>query len=326
MVTRHPNRREFVAGVAAAGVSILAGHRVKANIVKSPSQRKKALIGRPDQKTLESLKINGFDGIESRVWDISADEAGTYRQAADALEMRIHSVLRGWTNFNSPDADIVTADVASVEKALKTSQIYGADALLLVPCKRLAEASVPKPEEFDIEFDARTGHVTRVVAGDNGSFQDYMKIQNRATDMSRLAIEKLIPVAERCGVVIALENVWNDLWVKPKLFAQFVKSFDSPWVQTYFDIGNHVKYATPQEWIEALGKTIVKIHVKDFVVDRAANRGGKFVDIRDGDVDWPAVMKTLDNIGYQGWFTIEGSGGLTLPEQNRRLETILASK
>ncbi len=103
--------------------------------------------------------------------------------------------------------------------------------------------------------------------------------------MSRKALDKLIPVAEKTGVVIALENVWSNLWVLPKLFAHFVRSFQCPWIQSYFDIGNHVKYAKPEAWIESLGKTIVKLHVKDFKIDRAAPQGGEFVDIRDGDVD-----------------------------------------
>ena len=144
--------------------------------------------------------------------------------------------------------------------------------------------------------------------------------------MSRRALDKLIPVAEKTGVVIALENVWSNLWVKPNLFANFVNSFQSDWVQTYFDIGNHVKYAAPEQWIETLGKSIVKIHVKDFVVDRAAARGGAFVNIREGDVNWPSVMKALDKVGYHGWMTIEGSGKLSIEERSQRLDLILAGK
>ena len=95
--------------------------------------------------------------------------------------MRIHSVMRGWTNFNDSTASKVEADIASVEKALHTSQIYGADALLLVPCRLLAKVEVPKPEDFQIEVNDKTGHVTRVVSGDNTAYQAYMKAQNEAS-------------------------------------------------------------------------------------------------------------------------------------------------
>ena len=112
----------------------------------------------------------------------------------------------------------------------------------------------------------------QVVAGDNAKYQTYIEAHNHATDASRKAVEKLIPAAEKTGVVIALENVWNNLWVKPAIFANFVASFDSPWVQAYFDIGNHVKYAPPEEWIRALGKLIVKCHVKDFKLNAGRPR------------------------------------------------------
>ena len=50
-------------------------------------------------------------------------------------------------------------------------------------------------------------------------------------------------------MVIALENVWSNLWVKPAVFKHFVASFQSPWVKAYLDLGNHVKYASAEEWV-----------------------------------------------------------------------------
>lgn len=245
------------------------------------------------------------------------------RKMADGLGMKIHSVLFGWANFNSPDPAVVDKDIAAMETCLRAAQAYGADAVLLVPC-RTGVTPIPQPWEFDIEFDEKTGHVKRVVAGDNAKYQAYINAQNQATDASRKAVERLIPTAEKCGVVIALENVWNNLWVKPALFANFIASFNNPWVKCYFDIGNHVKYAAPEEWIRALGKLIVKVHIKDFKLEPDGH-GGKFVHPRDGSVNWPLVRQELDKIGYNGWMTIE-DGGLSLDEFNQRLDLIIAGK
>ncbi|MFH1920706.1 MAG: sugar phosphate isomerase/epimerase family protein [Planctomycetota bacterium] len=316
-------RRDFLAASAALGASALAAGRLDAAPFNTTLH--KALIGAADEATLRSWKDAGFEGMEANKWNATPAEAAEGRKIAEKLGMRIHSLLRGWTNFNSPEAGKVAEDIASVETALKAAQGYGADAVLLVPC-RVGGMPIPKAGEFDIEFDEKTGHVGRVVAGDNSQYAEYIEAQNYATDASRKAVEKLIPVAEKTGVIIALENVWNNLWVKPALLAHFIASFDNPWVQCYYDIGNHVKYAMPEEWIRALGKLIVKVHVKDFVVDRAKPHGGTFVDIRDGDVDWPLVRQELDKIGYNGWMTIEGSGGLSLQERNKRLDLIVAGK
>jgi L-ribulose-5-phosphate 3-epimerase len=315
-------RRQFLATSAAAAGALALG---KAQAAPFATTLKKSLIGSPDEKTLTAWKQAGFDGIEvSRQWDIPLEKAAAAQELAKSLSMEIHSLLFGWANFNKPDA--AAKDVADVKKALATTGAYGASALLLVPCRLNAKVAMPQPWDFEIEFDENTSHVTRVVTGDNAQYSDYIAEQNRATDASRRAVEALIPAAEKAGVIIALENVWNNFWVKPKLAANFIASFDSPWVKAYYDIGNHVKYAKPQEWLETLGDLIVKIHVKDFTVDKANARGGSFVDIRDGDVDWPAVRKCIDNIGYNGFMTIEGSGKLSIEERSKRLDAIIAGK
>ena len=322
MIHSMVNRRRFLQCTASAGLGLAIARRSDA--AERKTTLKKALIGKPDAKTFAEWKAAGFEGMESNQWNVSPDEAIQARKLAESAGMRIHSVLRGWTNFNSDDASVVDKDIASVETALKAAQGYGADVILLVPC-RVRGMAMPEAWEFDIEFDQKTGHVKRVVSGNNKPFQDYIAAHNRAINTTRVAVEKLIPVAEKTGVVIALENVWNNLWVKPALFAHFVASFKTPWVQAYFDIGNHVKYAPPAEWIHELGKLVAKCHVKDFQLNPDGH-GGKFVDIRDGSVDYPSVRKALDAIGYNGWMTIEGSRGLSLQEQNKRLDLIIAGK
>lgn len=312
------HRRDFLAA-SAAGAGLLAASHLQAAPFKTTL--KKALIGSPNEGTLKSWKAAGFEGMESGDWKRSEADAAAARKVADKLGMRIHSVLFGWANFN--DDSKVAGDIANVETALKACGGYGADALLLVPCL-VGGMPMPQPWEFDIEFDDKTGHVKRVVAGDNGPYQKYIEAQNRATDASRKAVQKLIPVAEKAKVIIALENVWNNLWVKPAFFTHFIASFQCPWVQCYFDIGNHVKYAMPEEWIRSLGKLIVKCHVKDFKL-KPDGHGGNFCDIRDGSINWPAVRTELDKVGYNGWMTIEG-GSLSLEEHNRRLDLILAGK
>jgi len=333
------SRRKFLAASAALSTAALAAGRLEAAPWKTTLH--KALIGTPDEARLKRMKAAGFEGIESNDRDAIPESAAAARKLAEGLGMRIHSVLYGWANFNKEDS--VAKDLASVENALRACQAYGADALLLVPCRidaRTASAPanqkkkravnpnaplMPEAWEFDIEFDERSGHVKRVVAGDNTPYQEYIKAHNHAVDTSREAVKKLIPVAEKTGVVIALENVWNNLWVKPVLAKNFVASFDHPMVRFYFDIGNHVKFAPPQEWIRTLGKLIVKCHVKDFQLEPDGH-GGKFVDPRDGSIDWPAVRQQLDAVGYNGWLTIEGSQQMPLDEQNRRLDLIIAGK
>ena len=321
-MTHRFDRRLFLAASAAAGAAAWTASRLEAAPFRTTL--KKALIGTPDEATCRKWKEAGFEGIEAGAWDVAPEKAEESRKVAEKAGLKYHAVLRGWVNFNHADKAAVEKDLASVERALKAAAGYGADAVLLVPC-RVSGMPMPQPWEFDIEFDEKTGHVARVAKGDKAQYEQYIKAQNHATDTSRQAIEKLIPVAEKAGVVIALENVWNNLWVQPKLFANFIASFTNRWVQCYFDIGNHVKYAMPEEWIRALGKLIVKCHVKDFKLN-ANGQGGNFVDPRDGSINWPLVRRELDQIGYNGWMTIEGSGNLPLADRNERLNRIIAGE
>jgi L-ribulose-5-phosphate 3-epimerase len=319
-VTSHFTRREFLAVTAAAGASLALAGRLHAAPLKAKLH--KAMIGVPSHDLLKAWKAAGFEGIESTDWQASPRDAAAARKTAESLGMRVHSVLFGWGNMNGGDAALADC-VAKMETALKTAKAYGADAVLYVPCV-VSGMPVPKPWLFDIRFDKKTGHLKQVVVDNDPKYQKYIDAHDQAVDASREGIKRLIPTAEKTGVVIAVENVWNNLCVKPDLAANFVASFNSPWVKAYFDIGNHVRYAPPQDWIRAFGKLLVKCHVKDFKLN-PNGRDGAFCNIRDGSVNWPAVRAALDRVGYNGWMTIEG-GDLSLAENSKRLDRIIAGK
>ena len=335
---RDLTRREFILGSAAAGAGVFAarafaGDAAGGAAATAPQQGpqgpagpafkttllKAQIMGNIDAKQCEAFREAGFEGIETTAWSVTPEQAMAGRKIAEKCGLKIHSVMRAWVDFNNPKG--ADGDIASVAKALQAAAGYGADAILLVPCR--TGVKCPDPWQYDYEFDPKTARITRVVKGDNAPWADYIQVQNDATDLSRAALEKLIAPAGKAGVVIGLENVWNNLWCMPELFAAFVKSFDSKWIGAYFDIGNHVKYAEPRRWIRALGKTIVKCHVKDFKLSDDGH-GGKFVGIREGSVDWPGVRRELDEAGYNGWMTIEG--GDVNKDQSQKLDLIIAGK
>jgi hexulose-6-phosphate isomerase len=295
----------------------------------------KALIARPTEDDLKRLKDAGFEGVEGNR-SVLPEEAARTRIIAEKMGMRIHSVLYGWAEFNSPDRKEAERTFAETQAALRTAQAFGADAVLLVPCRigarggRGAPAStmrMPRAWEFQIEFNEKNGHLTKVVYGDNTPYAEYIQAHNHATDTSTEWIERLIPLAEETKVIIAIENVSNNLWVKPAIFRHFVQSFQSPWVKAYFDIGNHVRFAPPEEWILTLGDLLVKIHVKDYKLNPTDPDGrGTSVNIREGDVRWPVLRQALEVVNYNGWMTIESNGSIPIEERSRRLDLILAGQ
>ena len=218
----------------------------------------------------------GFEAVEMQTIN-KEEEAAEIRDASKKAGLRIHSVMNSdhWRfPLSSSDPEVVTNSVKGMETSFRNAALWGADTVLLVPAV----------------VDAST------------SYRDAW------TRSQRVIRERLLPMARDLKVTIAVEEVWNKFLLSPVEFARYVDDFESPWVRAYFDVGNVVLYAFPQDWIRTLGPRIVKIHLKDFNFDR---RNGRFAwkNLGEGDIDWPEVRRALAEIHYNGYVTTELDGG-----------------
>jgi hexulose-6-phosphate isomerase len=212
----------------------------------------------------------GFRNMEVQTLDDDA-EARKVKEAADKAGLRIHSVMnmRHWDYpLSSPNPKDVEMSLEGMRTSLRQAKLYGADTVLLVPA----------------------------VVRDDTTYEE-------AWQRSQQQIRKLLPEAEKLNVIIAIEEVWNKFLLTTRDFVQYVDEFKNPLIKAYFDVGNVVHYAVPQHWIRALGKRIVKVHLKDY------GRRGGFVGLGDGDINWPEVRKAFAEIGYTGEATVELRGG-----------------
>lgn len=231
----------------------------------------------------------GFDGVE--VAPVGDDrEASAMRSAAEKAQVEIHSVIYGgWkAPLSSPDPAVAEQGEREVEAALRCAKRLGAGAVLLVPA---------------------------VVNENTRYIEAYERSQKR--------LRSLIPEAEKQGVPILVENVWNNFLLSPLEFARYVDELDSPWVMSYFDVGNVVAFGWPEDWIRTLGPRIGRVHLKDF------RRGPRqWVNLREGDVNWPEVRKALDEVGYTGYLTAELGGGDEdyLRDVASRMDDIIAGR
>ncbi len=325
------NRSQFLAASASTAAAITLAltqnsciETLNNRTENSAKKLKKAVIvSKPSENILKEIKAAGFDGIEAGI--VSPAEATEAGQIANKLGLQIHSVIPpSWARFNSSNPDEVENSIKEITNAINVARNYGADKVLVVP-GRISGQSMPKPEEFKITFDKKTGHLLSVTENDNGRYDDYIAKHNHAYGSFQTAIRRLIPIARQNRLVLAVENVWNNLFIDPRHLAHFIDSFDSPFVLAYFDIANYLIYSPPQEQIKILGKRIITCHVKDFRLNPDGH-SGSFVNIREGSIDWPAVRKALSDINFTGWLTIEGSEELSLQERSRRLDLIISGK
>ncbi len=126
---------------------------------------------------------------------------------------------------------------------------------------------------------------------------------DQAWKRARAFVEAALPEAEAAGVFLCIENVWNKFLVSPLELRDFIDSFESPWVRSYLDVGNVLALGYPEDWIRILGKRIHRVHFKDYRRNVGSVDG--FCDLLSGDVNWPAVVTALREVGYDGWVAAE---------------------
>ncbi len=298
------NRRDFLKGGSALVLSAVAGSSVAADqvLVTKPRRPLKRGImwgtvgvkGSVLEK-MKAVKEAGFDGAEMNS-HMDQDEV---LRARDATGLAIPSVcgVRHWDlPLSHPDRKVREQGLEALQQTLRDARRYGASSVLLVPA----------------------------IVNQEVSYGD-------AYTRSQAEIRKALPLAEELGVKIAIENVWNQFLLSPLEAARYVDEFNSPAVGWHFDVGNIINYGWPEQWIRILGKRIQKLHIKEFSRKQRDNQGlwkGFEVKLLEGDDNWPAVMKAVDEVGYNGWAITEQGGGDT-PEGLRglreRLDKILSS-
>lgn len=280
------NRRQFAKNTLMASAMISASSIPGfSNIIAPPTRSlKKGImwgsigVGQTILEKFQAAKLAGFDGVEP----LSHLDRNEVLKARDATGLIIPSVCNAmhWKFLLSdPDPKVREEGVTALKVSLEDAKAYGADTVLLVP-----------------------GRVSDTV-----SYDDCWK-------RSVQEIKKVIPLAEQLNVKIAIENVWNNFLLSPMEAASYVDQFQSKNIGFYFDCGNILVYGWPEQWIKILGPRIAKVHIKEFsrkIADKQGKGAGFGVKLMEGDVNWPAVMKALDDIGYSGWTTIEQPGGNT---------------
>ncbi len=240
-----------------------------------------------DAERFALAKKCGFEAVEAEPLD-SLDTMQAQAEAAKQEGVPIHGLMfNGWTSpLSDGDPQVRAKGVKGMEKALRCANAIGASAVLIVPA---------------------------VVKEDVTYAQAYERSQKH--------IRELVPLAAEMKVAIAVENVWNKFLLSPLEFARYIDEFENPWVRAYFDVGNCIVNAYAQDWIRTLGKRIIKVHVKDF-----KREGSKWVNLLDGDVNWPQVRRALDEVGYEGFLTAELSAEdeAYLTDVAQRMDKIIA--
>lgn len=110
------------------------------------------------------------------------------------------------------------------------------------------------------------------------------------------ALEACLPTAEKCGVVLALENHWG-LGLTPEGILRIVNAVDSPWLQITTDTGNFLD--EPYERLEQIAPKTIFVQAKTYY------GGGEWYSL---DLDYARIGQILRKHNYRGFISLEFEG------------------
>ncbi len=110
------------------------------------------------------------------------------------------------------------------------------------------------------------------------------------------SLEACLPLAEKRGVLLALENHWG-LSRTVDALLRIIKAVDSPWLAALMDTGNFLE--EPYDHLEALAPFTAYVQAKTYF------GGGTWYTL---DLDYPRIAKMLRRHNYRGYVSLEFEG------------------
>jgi len=192
---------------------------------------------------------------------------------------------------------------------------------LAIPCVSTHQSFVkPKPEELTenvehtnkcIEIASELGCPSiRINTGRWGTSKDFDELmKNRGiepvlpgyTEAEGFkwcieGIQRCLPKAEACGVLLALENHWG-LARTPEGLLRILNSISSPWLGGLMDTGNFLEEPYPK--LAMIAPKTVYVQAKTY------HGGGEWYTL---ELDYDRIATMLRDAGYQGWVALEMEG------------------
>ncbi len=123
------------------------------------------------------------------------------------------------------------------------------------------------------------------------------------------SLEQCLPLAEKHGVILATESS-----LPPENFLAFMKRVNHQNFKINYDLGNSRACGYPTDFaLRLLAPYLVGIHIKD-----RKELYGPTVSLGTGGTDFATHFKTLQEVGYRGWFIIQGARGENDLETGKR--------
>ncbi len=182
-------------------------------------------------------------------------------------------------SFVKPKAEELTENVEHTRKCIQIAYELGC------PCIRINTGRWGTTRDFD-ELMKNRG-IEPVLPG---------YTEDEGFEWCIEGIERCLPKAEECGVVLALENHWG-LARTPEGLLRILNRIRSPWLGGLMDTGNFLE--DPYAKLAAIAPSTVYVQAKTYY------GGGEWYTL---DLDYKRIAKILADAAYTGWVALEMEG------------------
>src|SRR5450759_848942 len=131
--------------------------------------------------------------------------------------------------------------------------------------------------------------------------------EGQAWNLVISAFQRLVPLAEKHHVYLAVEAVFGHLCLDFYTLQELLRRFDSEYLAVNLDPSHFQLYGNDVPWtIRQLAPRIRHVHLKD-VVGRPGFIGREFAFplMGEGTINWTAFEEAIDEIGYTGPLSVE---------------------
>lgn len=235
----------------------------------------------PVEDCIDNAARMGFDGVEILHIQM-VDESDSYLQSLKRRALTSGLDLCGFAThqgFVSPDKDYRQKNVDRTIKCIELAYKLG------IPAMRINTGRWGTIKSFDELMENRG--IEPPLAG---------YTEDDAFGWVIESIEKCLPTAEKCGVVLGLENHWG-LARTPEGLLKIIKAIDSQWLSVTLDTGNFLE--EPYDKLEQIAPYATFMHAKTYF------GGGIWYTL---DLDYSRISRIMRKHKYHGYVSLEFEG------------------
>ena len=235
----------------------------------------------PIEMCIDKAAAMGFDGVELLLVQMTSEQ-NDYLQSLKRRAFHAGLDLMGFSThqgFLSPDKAYREENIAKTIHQIELAYQLG------IPTMRLNTGRWGTSESFDVLMENKGIEPPIEGYSDEDGFKWVID-----------SIEKCIPTAEKCGVVLGLENHWG-LGLTADGVMRIVDAIESPWLRVTLDTGNFFEDRDSQ--LQKLAPETFLIQAKTYY------GGGKWYSL---NIDYPKIGQMMRDVNYKGYISLEFEG------------------